>query len=202
MVETPRIVRLKEVKGVVDDIGALGVPCDTDFDVWADLDLRLDDRYEFLPALLLGRKVFLQVGQLGWVREAKVLRAGWENVCCNADVLSERVAHLVDVIVGNGAVMFIGSSNSDDPIIGTGLDAALDVGGAWTEACFVLAIGTRGGGFVLANTALAVVVLAGGADVLYTALDIGGSRTEARVELASGATDDVGVEAGACTTFA
>lgn len=98
--------------------------------------------------------------------------------------------------------MFVGSSDPDDPVLGTRLDAALDVGGAWTEACFVLAAGARGGGFVLTDTALAVVVLACGADVLHTALDIGRSRTEAWVELASGAADDVGVEAGACTTFA
>jgi len=109
---------------------------------------------------------------------------------------------LVDVVVGNGAVMFVGSSDPDDPVPGTGLDAALDVGGAWTEASFVLATGARRGGFVLADTALAIVVLAGGADILHTALDIGRSRTEAWVELASGATDNVGVEAGACTTFA
>lgn len=152
--------------------------------------------------MFLGRKVLLQVGQLGWIREAEVFGAGWEDVCCDADVVSECVAHLVDVVVGNGTVMFVGSSDPDDPEFGTGFDAALDVGGAWTEAGFVLTVGARGGGFVLTDTALAVVVLAGGTDVLHTALDIGRSRTEAWVELASGAADDVGIEAGACTAFA
>lgn len=46
VVEAPGVVRLKEVKGVVDDVGTLGVPCDADFDVRADLNLRLDDGYE------------------------------------------------------------------------------------------------------------------------------------------------------------
>jgi hypothetical protein len=86
---------------------------------------------------------------------------------------------LVDIIVGNGTVMFVGSSDSDDPVLGTGLDAALDVGGSWTEACFVLATRARCGGFVLTNTTLTIVVLAGGADILDTALDVGGSWTEA-----------------------
>ena len=109
---------------------------------------------------------------------------------------------MVDVVVGNGTVMFVGSSDPDDPVLGTGFDAALNVGGAWTEAGFVLTIGARGGGFVLTDTALTVVVLACGTDVLHTALDIGRSRTEAWVELASGAADNVGIEAGACTAFA
>jgi len=83
--------------------------------------------------------------------------------------------------------MFVGSSDADDPILRTGFDAALDVGGAWTEAGFVLTIGARGGGFVLTDTALTVVVLAGGTYVLHTALDVGRSRTEAGFVLTIGA---------------
>ncbi len=98
--------------------------------------------------------------------------------------------------------MFVGSSDPDDPVLRTRLDATLDIGGAWAEASFVLAARARGGGFVLTDTTLAVVVLAGGADILHTSLDIGRSRTEAWVELASRAADNVGIETGACTTFA
>lgn len=98
--------------------------------------------------------------------------------------------------------MFIGSSDPNDPVLGTGLDATLDVGGSRTEACFVLAARARGGRFVLTDTVLAVVVLTGGTDVFDTALDIGRSGTEARVKLASWAADNIGVEAGTCTTFA